>query len=224
LGYQAQRLGIHAPIFELEPPGRAVDHYLNIDVFTEDLDRAKFLGMNAYRFSLEWGRIQPVRKDWVNNKPNWINESQKARDKAQEYQNEAKRLQNVGAADQAMEYQLRASTELEKVLSIENAPPDANDFDGNAMKTYLNMVKKMVEKKLTPIVTLNHMTLPLWVLTPPEAHDLLGFAIPDAGFKDSLRGWEEEITVKAFEKFINMNGMLIKSYHVVSGIACRSLV
>jgi beta-glucosidase/6-phospho-beta-glucosidase/beta-galactosidase len=41
---------------DLEPAGEAV-HHGNIDVLKEDLDRARLLGMNAYRFSIDWSRI-----------------------------------------------------------------------------------------------------------------------------------------------------------------------
>jgi beta-glucosidase len=42
----------------LQPAGAAVQHH-NLAVLQADLDRAQLLGMNAYRFSLEWSRIQP---------------------------------------------------------------------------------------------------------------------------------------------------------------------
>jgi beta-glucosidase len=42
----------------LQPPGGAVGHD-DLHVLEQDLDRAKLLGLNAYRFSLEWSRIQP---------------------------------------------------------------------------------------------------------------------------------------------------------------------
>ena len=198
LGIEANDLGgIHSPIFELEPPGRAVDH-LDMDVFSEDLDRAKLLGMNAYRFSLEWSRIQPAKKEWVNNRPDWINQSREARDKAQDYQNKANEFQET--SDKANDYRMKAEAETERALRLENAPPNADDFNWDAMKRYLEMVKKMKDMGLTPVVTLNHMSLPLWVSTPPEA-SVLGLAIPDTGFMNSLRGWEEEITINAFEKF-----------------------
>ena len=29
------------------------------------------------------------------------------------------------------------------------------------------MIKYIIEKDLIPIVTLNHITLPIWILTPP---------------------------------------------------------
>ncbi|MGO4268356.1 glycoside hydrolase family 1 protein [Paenibacillus sp. TAF58] len=39
-----------------EPSGNAVDHYL---LYREDIARLAELGMNTYRFSIEWARIEP---------------------------------------------------------------------------------------------------------------------------------------------------------------------
>jgi len=41
--------------------GKAADHY---NRYTEDFDIAKKIGINAYRFSIEWARIEPVRGVW----------------------------------------------------------------------------------------------------------------------------------------------------------------
>ena len=40
-----------------EPSGRAVNNY---ELWAEDVDLAKGLGLNAYRFSVEWARVEPV--------------------------------------------------------------------------------------------------------------------------------------------------------------------
>jgi beta-glucosidase len=40
----------------LPPAGRAADHWR---LWAEDLDRFQALGLNAYRFSVEWSRIEP---------------------------------------------------------------------------------------------------------------------------------------------------------------------
>lgn len=42
----------------LEPAGDAIGHR-SLRQLEEDLDRAKLLGMNAYRFSIEWARVEP---------------------------------------------------------------------------------------------------------------------------------------------------------------------
>lgn len=44
------------PSLFAEPSGDAVDHYHR---YTEDLDLVAMLGLNAYRFSIEWARIEP---------------------------------------------------------------------------------------------------------------------------------------------------------------------
>jgi beta-glucosidase len=47
----------HAPSSPFaEPSGDAVDHYHR---WREDLDLAAEAGLTAYRFSLEWSRIEP---------------------------------------------------------------------------------------------------------------------------------------------------------------------
>jgi beta-glucosidase/6-phospho-beta-glucosidase/beta-galactosidase len=70
---------------------------------------------------------------------------------------------------------------------------------------------------LIPIVTLNHFTLPLWVLTPPDSiaknivQQLLPSPLRDApigepsstdSYWNSLRGWENYRTVEEFVKFV----------------------
>ena len=74
----------------------------------------------------------------------------------------------------------------------------------------------MSNEGLTPIVTLNHFTLPLWVLTPPNritkniVQQILPSPLRDApigepastdSYWDSLRGWENHRTVEKFVKF-----------------------
>jgi beta-glucosidase len=40
-----------------EPSGEAVNNY---ELWAEDIDLAKGMGLNAYRFSVEWARVEPV--------------------------------------------------------------------------------------------------------------------------------------------------------------------
>ena len=40
-----------------EPSGKAVNNY---ELWAEDIDLATGLGLNAYRFSVEWARVEPV--------------------------------------------------------------------------------------------------------------------------------------------------------------------
>src|SRR5919197_5624985 len=49
--------------FRLQPAGPAV-HHAKLHVLQDDLDRCRALGMNAYRFSVEWSRIEPHPGDW----------------------------------------------------------------------------------------------------------------------------------------------------------------
>ncbi|SFN86790.1 beta-glucosidase [Pseudobutyrivibrio sp. JW11] len=45
----------------VEKSGLAVDHY---NRYEEDIDLLKQSGLNAYRFSIEWARIEPVEGQW----------------------------------------------------------------------------------------------------------------------------------------------------------------
>jgi beta-glucosidase/6-phospho-beta-glucosidase/beta-galactosidase/lysophospholipase L1-like esterase len=130
--------------YELEAPGVAVRHS-DINVLKEDLDRTKLLGMNAYRFSLEWSRIQPT--------------------------------------------------------------PDT--FDPVVLQYYDDAIAEMQKRGLKPIVTLNHLTLPDWVLTPPRESSItsaigIPIAIEDDAFRASLQGWEDDRAVEAFNTFVNV--------------------
>lgn len=129
----------------LEEPGQAMNHW-DLDSFERDLERAKSLGINSYRLSLEWSRIQP----------------------------NAPRDGLGGISENQVEFDREATAHYEKMLEI------------------------LKRNDVEPIVTLNHMTLPDWVLTPPTT--LLGSE--DHGFKSSLGGWENPKTVDAFLRFV----------------------
>lgn len=107
----------------LRPAGDAVGHR-DLGVLRADLARAAGLGLNAYRFSLEWSRLQ----------------------------------REPGAP-----------------------------LDAEAVGYYSAVVEACRDAGMTPIVTLNHFTLPAWALAPPGR-----------GFRGSLRGWEDERIVDAF--------------------------
>ena len=79
------------------------------------------------------------------------------------------------------------------------------------------MIKAMKSKGLKPIVALNHLTLPEWVLTPPKnfikklyqnclpspLRDLpIGDPPKNDSFWKSLRGWENYETVESFTKYV----------------------
>ena len=137
----------------LKPAGDAVKTW-HPEYYSKDFDLAKQIGMNCFRISLEWARIEPERGQW-----------------------------NQGAVDH-----------------------------------YKVMIKHMQEEKgLKPIITLNHLTLPLWVLTPPSrfakklGQGLLPSPLRDIPLADpistdpfwkSLRGWENYETVKEFICFV----------------------
>ena len=77
----------------------------------------------------------------------------------------------------------------------------------------------MRSRGLTPIITLNHFTLPLWVSTPPMefSRNLLANVILPPKMKHlplvdpiaadpywkSLKGWESHRTVDAFIKYVS---------------------
>jgi beta-glucosidase/6-phospho-beta-glucosidase/beta-galactosidase len=136
----------------LQPAGEAV-RFWDPKYHINDFNLARKLGMNTFRISLEWSRIEPEKDQW----------------------NEA------------------------------------------AIDHYKEMIRSMRDMGLTPVVTLNHFTLPLWVLTPPRrfrkivGQHLLPSPLRDAPLGDppstdpywnSLRGWENYRTVEEFIKFV----------------------
>jgi beta-glucosidase len=122
--------------------------------YLHDFELARKLGMNSFRISIEWSRIQPQQDKW-----------------------------EEGVVDE-----------------------------------YVRMIRSMKDRGLNPIVTLNHFTLPLWILTPPAnfrkilGQSLLISPLKDIPFLDplsedlywrSLRGWENHQTVREFVKFVS---------------------
>jgi beta-glucosidase len=135
----------------LQPAGEAVKFW-EPAYYEGDFQLAKSLGMNAFRISLEWARIQPKKDQW----------------------------------------------------------------NQEAIDHYKKMLRSMREARLTPIITLNHFTLPLWVLTPPNriakniVQQILPSPLRDApigepvsahSYWNSLGGWENHTTVEEFVKF-----------------------
>lgn len=147
--------------FRLEPPQHAV-HHRCIDVLKQDLDRVELLGMNTYRFSLEWSRIQPMKPAWA----------------------ETYITTRLSGGDYSG-------------LSTNGYNP--NEFNDSAIEFYREMIDEMKERGLTIVLTLNHMSLPDWVLTPPKTPFV---TIEDDYFKNSLRGWESEIVIEAYKNFV----------------------
>jgi beta-glucosidase len=96
--------------------------------------------------------------------------------------------------------------------------PENDNWNYEAIQHYKQMISSMRERGLTPIVTLNHFTLPLWVLTPPTTftklptqniwpvplnHIPLSEPPQTDGYWNSLRGWENPRTVDEFVEFVN---------------------
>jgi beta-glucosidase len=136
----------------LEPAGDAVKCW-EPEYYTQDFQNAYSLGMNAFRISIEWARIEPEKGQW----------------------------------------------------------------NQDAINHYKQMIISMKDNHLKPIISLNHVTLPLWVLTPPTSFKkrvnqmLLPSPLRDLPYGEppsedpywkSLRGWENYKTVDAFIKFI----------------------
>jgi beta-glucosidase len=136
----------------LQPAEKAVKFW-DSKYYVNDFQLAHKLGMNTFRISLEWARIEPEKDLW----------------------------------------------------------------NQNAINHYRDMIKMMIDEGLNPVVTLNHITLPLWVLTPPSKFEKkIGQSILPSPLKDipfanpvakdpfwkSLRGWENYRTVQEFIKFV----------------------
>ena len=95
--------------------------------------------------------------------------------------------------------------------------PKKNEWDYEALDHYKKMLKAMREKNLSPIVTLNHFTLPLWISTPPAQftrriyqeflpHPFRDLPLGEPSSSDpywkSMRGWENQETVDMFTKYV----------------------
>jgi beta-glucosidase len=137
---------------EMKSAGEAVKEW-QPEYYCKDFELASQLGLNCFRISLEWARIEPERRQW----------------------------------------------------------------DQQVIEHYKEMIRSIREHRLIPIVTLNHLTLPLWVLTPPThftkrlGQNLLpspfkdlpmGEPVPTDPYWKSLRGWENHETVEAFVTYV----------------------
>ena len=91
--------------------------------------------------------------------------------------------------------------------------PERGRWNQSAIEHYKLMIRSIRDHGLIPIVTLNHLTLPLWVLTPPtQFSKKLGQSLLPSPLRDvpiaepvasdaywkSLRGWENHETVNEF--------------------------
>jgi beta-glucosidase len=137
---------------ELQPACSAAKFW-NPKYYIDDFDLARSLGLNAFRISVEWSRIEPEKDHW----------------------------------------------------------------DLEAIDHYKEILIAMRERSLIPVVSLNHATLPLWILTPPQQFprrkfqnfmpnplkDLpLADPLPSDPYWNSLRGWENEETVERYIRYV----------------------
>jgi beta-glucosidase/6-phospho-beta-glucosidase/beta-galactosidase len=105
-------------------------------------------------------------------------------------------------------------------ISIEWArlAPKKNAWDDNVLLHYKQMIQTMQARGLRPIITLNHLTLPLWVSTPPSRfmkklwQNILPSPLKNLPFSDpvpndpywnSLGGWENDETVERFIQYVS---------------------
>ncbi len=79
-------------------------------------------------------------------------------------------------------------------LSVEwsRIQPEADRWDENALNYYREIIRGLVDRGLTPMVTLHHFTDPLWIV--------------------EKGGWENAETPALFEKFVAKVGNALKEY------------
>lgn len=184
---------------ELTSPGAAV-RFREPEFYNRDFQLAQALGMNAFRFSLEWGRIQ-------SQKPAWIDDYIQKKQEAEDARMLASSLREEGRYDEASAEEERASQLDADAVSIKDMPFRPEDFDAAVVKEYRIMLETMHTYGLKPIITLNHMTLPKWVLMPPTESvfvwiDVESASDNDQDYRNSLRGWDSDLTVSAYLKFV----------------------
>ena len=105
-------------------------------------------------------------------------------------------------------------------ISIEwsRVEPQREEWNENAIDHYKRMIKYIVDKGMIPIITLNHITLPLWILTPPTEFKkrMFQYFLPSPytdiplleppssdSYWKSFRGWENDKTIVEFAKYVS---------------------
>lgn len=172
----------------LEDPGRGIDHS-DLRTFEADVQRASALGLNTYRFSVEWSRVQPRPPAWA--AAVTANRSKPRLDEGQILPPERNNLSDYSAFVH-----------------------DEASIDRNAIKLYQDMVDIVKRHGMEPMVTLQHMALPDWVQKSPgtqytgdvpaylEALAKVWYNVEDDTFWQSLRGWISFDTVWAFKQYV----------------------
>src|SRR5262249_1826603 len=85
--------------------------------------------------------------------------------------------------------------------------PSRGIFSSVALANYQAMVDALRARGMEPIVALNHLSLPAWILTPPRwmayvvAHAPSADAA-DPDYKQSLRGWEPSDTISGYVNYV----------------------
>lgn len=120
--------------------------------------------------------------------------------------------------------------------------PERGHWGQEAIEHYKEMIRTMRIKGLTPVITLNHVTLPRWVLTPPSnftkriAQNLLPHPLNDIPLGDppssdpywkSLKGWENNETVREFIKYVERMVLELKDqvdYWITIGEPVASII
>jgi beta-glucosidase/6-phospho-beta-glucosidase/beta-galactosidase len=120
--------------------------------------------------------------------------------------------------------------------------PERGQWDQDAIEHYKEMIRAMRERGVMPVITLNHATLPLWVLTPPSnftkriGQNLLPPPLKDIPLGDppssdpywkSLRGWENNETVEEFIKYVERIVLELKDqvdYWITIGEPVTSII
>ena len=206
---RVKRLGrLAGTTLQLEPPGQAAGHW-DLAVLADDLDRAHLLGLTAYRLSLEWSRLQPRAPRWATEAIARQREIRAATRAGADLRRKS-RLVRWWDRERAQRLTREAAKEqarvkrLEQILQMDALEPvDPGEFDEVALAHYEKMVALIQSRGLTVLLTLNHVALPAWVLTPPASPGWLRLGVAeDEQFHRSLRGWENPVTALAFERFV----------------------
>jgi beta-glucosidase/6-phospho-beta-glucosidase/beta-galactosidase len=120
--------------------------------------------------------------------------------------------------------------------------PERGQWDQEAIEHYREMIRAMRKRGLMPVISLNHTTLPLWILTPPSKfakrigqnllppplkHIPLGDPPSSDPYWKSLRGWENNETVEEFIRYVETVVLELKDqvdYWITIGEPVASII